>query len=63
MANPVPEADRESALLAGVRVFGTGKSGEPNQVNNVLVFPGIFRGALDVRARKKMCIRDRVGAA
>lgn len=52
MANPVPEADRESALFAGVRVFGTGKSGEPNQVNNVLVFPGIFRGALDVRARK-----------
>ncbi len=52
MANPVPETDRESALIAGVRVFGTGKSGEPNQVNNVLVFPGIFRGALDVRARK-----------
>ena len=52
MANPGPETDRESALIAGVRVFGTGKSGEPNQVNNVLVFPGIFRGALDVRARK-----------
>ncbi len=50
-ANPVPEIAREDALEAGAAVVGTGSSEKPNQINNVLVFPGIFRGALDVRAR------------
>lgn len=50
MANPVPEIMPEEAKIAGVRVMGTGRSDFPNQVNNVLAFPGIFRGALDVRA-------------
>ena len=49
-ANPVPEIAREDALEAGAAVVGTGSSEKPNQINNVLVFPGIFRGALDVRA-------------
>ena len=51
MANPVPEIEREDALAAGARVVGTGRSDYPNQINNVLCFPGLFRGALDVRAR------------
>ena len=50
MANPVPEIMPELAKMAGARVVGTGRSDFPNQVNNVLAFPGIFRGALDVRA-------------
>ncbi|WP_064092607.1 NAD(P)-dependent malic enzyme [Rossellomorea aquimaris] len=50
MANPVPEIMPELAKVAGARVVGTGRSDFPNQVNNVLAFPGIFRGALDVRA-------------
>ncbi|RIW29701.1 NAD-dependent malic enzyme [Bacillus salacetis] len=50
MANPVPEIMPESAKAAGAKVVGTGRSDFPNQVNNVLAFPGIFRGALDVRA-------------
>jgi malate dehydrogenase (oxaloacetate-decarboxylating) len=50
MANPVPEILPEEALAAGARVVGTGRSDYPNQINNVLAFPGIFRGALDVRA-------------
>ena len=50
-ANPTPEIFPEEALAAGARVVGTGRSDYPNQINNVLVFPGIFRGALDVRAR------------
>lgn len=50
MANPVPEIFPEDALEAGAAVVGTGRSDYPNQVNNVLAFPGIFRGALDVRA-------------
>lgn len=50
MANPVPEIFPDVAKEAGARVIGTGRSDFPNQVNNVLVFPGIFRGALDVRA-------------
>lgn len=50
MANPVPEIYPEDAKKGGARVVGTGRSDFPNQVNNVLVFPGIFRGALDVRA-------------
>ena len=51
MANPVPEVMPEIALAAGARVIATGRSDYPNQINNVLAFPGIFRGALDVRAR------------
>ena len=50
MANPVPEIMPEEAKEAGAKVIGTGRSDFPNQVNNVLAFPGIFRGALDVRA-------------
>ena len=50
-ANPVPEISRKDALEAGAAVVGTGSSEFPNQINNVLVFPGLFRGALDVRAR------------
>ena len=50
MANPVPEIMPDDAKAAGVRVIGTGRSDFPNQINNVLAFPGIFRGALDVRA-------------
>ncbi len=52
MANPVPEIMPDIAKEAGVRVIGTGRSDFPNQVNNVLVFPGIFRGALEARARQ-----------
>ena len=51
MANPEPEIFPDLALEAGAAVVGTGRSDFPNQVNNVLGFPGIFRGALDVRAR------------
>ena len=50
MANPVPEVMPEIALAAGARVIATGRSDYPNQINNVLAFPGIFRGALDIRA-------------
>ena len=50
MANPVPEIGYEEALAAGAAVVGTGRSDFPNQINNVLAFPGIFRGALDARA-------------
>ncbi len=49
-ANPTPEISREDALAAGAAIVGTGSSEKPNQINNVLVFPGLFRGALDVRA-------------
>ncbi|WP_072469811.1 NAD(P)-dependent malic enzyme [Urinicoccus massiliensis] len=52
MANPVPEIYPDQAKAGGARVCGTGRSDFPNQVNNVSVFPGLFRGALDVRARK-----------
>ncbi len=51
MANPVPEIFPDEAKRAGAAVVGTGRSDYPNQINNVLAFPGIFRGALDVRAR------------
>lgn len=51
MANPVPEIMPDLALAAGAAVVGTGRSDFPNQINNVLAFPGVFRGALDVRAR------------
>jgi len=50
MANPTPEIDPEIALNAGAAVIATGRSDYPNQINNVLAFPGVFRGALDVRA-------------
>lgn len=52
MANPVPEIMPDVAKQAGARVVGTGRSDFPNQINNVLAFPGIFRGALDVRAKE-----------
>jgi malate dehydrogenase (oxaloacetate-decarboxylating) len=50
MANPIPEIFPEEAIEAGAKVVGTGRSDFVNQINNVLAFPGIFRGALDVRA-------------
>ncbi len=50
MANPVPEITPDEAKAGGAAVVGTGRSDYPNQINNVLAFPGIFRGALDVRA-------------
>jgi malate dehydrogenase (oxaloacetate-decarboxylating) len=50
MANPTPEIMPDAARAAGARVIGTGRSDFPNQINNVLAFPGIFRGALDCRA-------------
>jgi malate dehydrogenase (oxaloacetate-decarboxylating) len=50
MANPVPEIDPELAKKAGAKVVGTGRSDYPNQINNVLAFPGVFRGTFDVRA-------------
>ncbi|MBQ9370073.1 MAG: NAD-dependent malic enzyme [Clostridia bacterium] len=52
MANPTPEIMPDLALASGAAVVGTGRSDFPNQINNVLAFPGIFRGALDVRARE-----------
>jgi len=51
MANPTPEIEPSDAREAGAAVVGTGRSDHPNQINNVLVFPGLFRGALDVRAK------------
>ena len=52
MANPTPEIMPDLARKAGARIVGTGRSDYPNQINNVLVFPGIFRGALDCRAKE-----------
>ena len=49
-ANPVPEIEPQDAKAAGAFITGTGSSANPNQINNVLVFPGLFRGALDARA-------------
>lgn len=60
MANPTPEIMPDEALAAGARVVGTGRSDFPNQINNVLAFPGIFRGALDCRAR---CINEEMKMA
>ena len=51
MANPTPEIMYDEAIAAGVKVMGTGRSDFPNQINNVLAFPGVFRGALDAEAR------------
>ena len=52
LANPDPEITYIDAIEAGARIVGTGRSDSPNQVNNVLAFPGIFKGALAVRAKK-----------
>jgi len=52
MANPIPEIMPDEAKNAGAKVVGTGRSDFANQINNVLVFPGLFRGALDVRAKE-----------
>ncbi len=60
MANPVPEIMPDLAKRAGARVVGTGRSDFPNQINNVLAFPGIFRGALDCRAT---CINEEMKVA
>jgi len=51
MANPIPEIMPEAAKEAGARIVATGRSDYPNQINNVIAFPGIFRGALDIRAK------------
>jgi malate dehydrogenase (oxaloacetate-decarboxylating) len=51
MSNPTPEIDPSDARIGGAAIIATGRSDYPNQINNVLAFPGIFRGALDVRAR------------
>lgn len=51
MANPTPEIIHNLAKKAGARIIGTGRSDFPNQVNNVIAFPGIFRGALDAHVR------------
>ena len=60
MANPTPEIMPDKALAAGARIVGTGRSDFPNQINNVLAFPGIFRGALDCRAT---CITEEMKVA
>lgn len=60
MANPTPEIMPDAAKAAGARVVGTGRSDFPNQINNVLAFPGIFRGALDCRAT---CINEEMKVA
>ena len=52
MANPVPEIMPDEAKAAGARIVGTGRSDFPNQVNNVVAFPGIFKGALEGRAKQ-----------
>ena len=66
MANPTPEIMPEDAAAGGAKIIGTGRSDYPNQVNNVLAFPGIFRGALDAKAKKiteEMKIAAAVGIA
>ncbi len=60
MANPTPEIEPSLAKAAGARIVGTGRSDFPNQINNVLAFPGIFRGALDCRAS---CINEEMKVA
>lgn len=60
MANPTPEIMPDIAKRAGARIVGTGRSDFPNQINNVLAFPGIFRGALDCRAT---CINEKMKVA
>ena len=51
MSNPVPEIMPDIALRAGAEIVGTGRSDFPNQINNVLAFPGVFKGALDAKAK------------
>ena len=60
MANPTPEIMPDEAKAGGARIVGTGRSDYPNQINNVLAFPGIFRGALDCRAS---CINEEMKIA
>lgn len=60
MANPIPEIERDDALEAGARVVGTGRSDYPNQINNILAFPGIFKGALEAGAT---CINEEMQIA
>ncbi len=60
MANPTPEIMPELAKAGGARVVGTGRSDYPNQSNNVLAFPGVFRGALDCRVS---CINEEMKIA
>ena len=60
MANPTPEIMPDLAKKAGARIVGTGRSDFPNQINNLLAFPGIFRGALDCRAS---CINEEMKVA
>jgi malate dehydrogenase (oxaloacetate-decarboxylating) len=62
LANPIPEIMPDEAKKAGARVIATGRSDFPNQINNVLVFPGIFKGALSVRA-KDICDEMKIAAA
>ena len=52
LANPIPEIMPEDAFEGGARIVATGRSDFPNQINNVLAFPGLFRGALMVRSKK-----------
>jgi malate dehydrogenase (oxaloacetate-decarboxylating) len=52
LANPTPEIMPEEAKKAGARIIGTGRSDYPNQINNLLVFPGLFRGILDARIKE-----------
>ena len=52
LANPIPEISKEEALKGNVKIYGSGSSKYPNQINNVLVFPGLFKGALKVRAKR-----------
>jgi malate dehydrogenase (oxaloacetate-decarboxylating) len=66
MANPVPEIFPDEAYKGGARIVATGRSDFPNQINNVLAFPGVFRGALDVRAKEineKMKIASAIAIA
>ncbi|HEP1501601.1 TPA: NADP-dependent malic enzyme [Streptococcus pyogenes] len=62
MANPIPEIYPDEALEAGAYIVGTGRSDFPNQINNVLAFPGIFRGVLDARA-KNITVEMQIAAA
>ena len=62
MANPAPEITPAKAIAAGAAIVGTGRSDFPNQINNALVFPGVFRGLLDGRI-KKLTIRMKTAAA
>jgi len=52
LANPIPEISKEEALEVGAEVYASGRSDDLNQVNNVLVFPGVFKGALKARAKR-----------